>query len=107
MIAPRYNYRTIPPEHRDTSQWYSIDSSALDTEARTRYERLKAALMLYLDTGALGAAAREAGCSNALLLKQLNRCLTIAPDHAIYGWRALLPYLRLTEYHRRAPEVLR
>jgi transposase InsO family protein len=105
MIAPRYNHRTIPPEHRDTSQWPSIDTSALDADARARYERLRAALTLYLDTGALGAAAREAGCSNALLLKQLNRCLTIAHDHAIYGWRALVPFLRLSGYHRRAPQA--
>lgn len=103
MSHPHFTFRTLPPEYRDFGRWRLVDVDALSEDEQKRFVRLKAAIETYVRTGRLSVASQEACCSEALIIKQLNRCTTIAKDGLILGWAGLLEGLRIKDYRRTAP----
>ncbi|MCE4539651.1 Mu transposase C-terminal domain-containing protein [Pelomonas sp. P7] len=102
MSRKRLTFKVIPAEHRDTSRWPKIDTSALSQEDQQRVERLMPAVQSYLDTGRLTAAAASAGICNSALLEQVGRCLTPLADGSVLGWAGLVAQLRVSPYLRSA-----
>lgn len=103
MTHGHFTFRTLPPEYRDPREWRQIDVDALSDDEKGRYIRLKAAIETYVRTGKLSAASKEANCSDALIIKQLNRCTTLSDDGLILGWAGLLKGVRVKNYSRTAP----
>ena len=101
MSIARYTFRTLPEHYRDPEQWPAADLSQQDEPTLARFERFARGMRLYLKTGALGAASREAGCSPPCLIDQLNRCVQLRADGSPVGWPALVAYQRVTRYSRR------
>lgn len=99
----RYTFRTIPPELADFKRWRRVDTSALTMDEKTRFTRLRRALELYLLTGKLTQASRESGYAAVVIIKQLNRCVTIAGDGQPWGWAGLLSRRRIGHYTRHVP----
>jgi len=94
--------RKVDGRHVDTSQWASPDEGALEGSRRALYRARKQAVLLYL----CGAPADTIRRQTSLGAKQAyrlirERCLLTHPDGRPYGWRGLVPWLRLNPYRRR------
>lgn len=98
----RWTYKNLPPEYRNTAEWRQIDESALEERSRTRFLRFKSAIEEYLLHGKLSSVAREKQLEPSEIIRQLNRCVAIAPDNRIYGWTALIPEKRIEKYIRKS-----
>ncbi|WCM90618.1 hypothetical protein [Acidovorax sp. NCPPB 3576] len=101
-MEPRYTYKTLSSEWRDCEHWPAADVTFRNDTVKDRFERMARGMRLYLQTGALRAAAEEAGCSATVLLDALNRCVQVA-DGRIVGWLGLVKGVRLREYTRTKP----
>lgn len=86
----------------DVSRWATPDEGALVGEDRALYFARKTAVTLYLQ----GSQAEEIKRKTGLGAKQAyrlirERCLETHSDGQPYGWRALVPYVRIQPYKRR------
>ncbi|WP_350357453.1 hypothetical protein [Paraburkholderia fungorum] len=96
-----YTRRTVDGRTVDTSQWASPDEGALAGDRRILYLARKQAVSLYLS----GAPADNIRRLTTLGAKQAyrlirERCLETHPDGRPYGWRGLVPWLRIKPYRR-------
>lgn len=96
----RITFRTCPFHSRDVDVWPICDLTLLSEKEREVFHRKAKGIRRYLEDGSLKAAAQIAKCSRSVLLDSFNRCLKIATDGRIYGFRALLSNLRLKKYTR-------
>ncbi|MFZ6659044.1 hypothetical protein [Undibacterium sp. TJN19] len=101
-MKQRWTARTLPPDLADTSRWRLVDSDALDDKQKERFLNFQAAITAYLETGKISAISEERGISKNNIVRQLNRCVTLAADGKPYGWSALISQLRTGEYERKA-----
>ena len=88
--------------HVDFSSWPTPDEGALQGDLRARYFSRKKAVQLFL-AGASESVIKAAGSIGAKQAYRLvrERCLAPHSDGLVYGWRGLIPYLRIQSYHRR------
>lgn len=100
--AAQYSRRTVGGRSIDTSQWATPDVGALQGERRALYLARKKAITLYLkgETDQVIKNATSLGAKQAGRLIR-ERCLETHPDGRPYGWRGIVPWIRLKEYHRR------
>lgn len=94
--------RIVGGANVDISSWATPDEGALVGEQRALYFARKAAVTLYLQ----GTQAEEIKQKTGLGEKQAyrlirERCLATHADGQPYGWRALIPYVRIQPYKRR------
>lgn len=100
--TPHFTYKTLPSEYADTSRWRVVDEDALQEDERERFSRLREAINDYIQTGRLGAISRQAGYSEDEIIRQLNRCTVVGSDGQLIGWPALVKFLRVVPYVRKA-----
>lgn len=88
----------------DLKSWPAIDEPALSTEQRALYRRREHAIRLYLE-GATDVQIKAAcGMGRVQTYRLLTeRCLKQHFDGCVYGWRGLLPHMRVKTYERTAP----
>lgn len=103
MSHPRFTFKSLPPEYADLSRWRCVDVSDLPESDQDRFARLKKGIEIYVRTGKLMAASKESGYSEDQIIKQLNRCVTVADDGQLFGWSGLLKGIRVKRYVRGAP----
>lgn len=101
-MRKQWTARTLPPDLADTSRWRLVDTDALDEKQKERFRNYRTAIESYLRTGKSGCIADELGLPRNSVLRQLNRCVTLASDGKPYGWAALIPNLRTDTYERKA-----
>lgn len=91
----------------DPSLWPCLDVGALSPSVRRVYLARKSAIELYL-RGAAADEIKEQTTISARFARRLliDRCLEPHSDGGIWGWRALLPNVRLVPYIRKSPVVL-
>lgn len=94
--------KTLPPELADTSQWRVVDDEALGDTDRMRFLKYRSAIEAYIRTGKLTAVSEELGLPRNCIIRQLNRCVTLASDGKPYGWTALITGQRIGSYERKA-----
>lgn len=87
--------------HSDISIWPTPEIGALAPETLKQYLRRKKAVELYL----LGSSDKFIAEECQIRLNHIyrlitERCLAPHPDGLIYGWRGLIPNLRIKEYNR-------
>ena len=101
------SHRIVDGHSVDVSQWPTPDEGALRGRRRTQYFARKRAVSLYL----IGAPADLIKRRTSMSAKQAyrlirERCLETHPDGLPYGWRGLVPWLRIQPYRRRKKIVI-
>ena len=82
--------------------WPDPDVGTLSKRDLDRFLKRKEAVVLYLQ-GTTSAAVFTATGIHARFLNRMirERCMHPHPDGRIYGWRALVPSVRIVQYHRQ------
>lgn len=101
-VHSHYSNRVIGGSSIDVSTWPTPDEGALSGDLRVLYFARKSAVTLFLQ----GFPAEHVKRITSLSAKQAyrlvrERCLEIHSDGQPYGWRGLIPYLRIHPYKRR------
>ncbi len=92
----------------DPSTWRQVDEDALSEERRELFLRRKKAVLDYFD----GASAKEIkqrwGMGRSQVYRLISeRCLKTAHDGHLFGWRGLIPHMRITPWTRQTtPEIM-
>jgi len=109
MDAAIYTGRTLrgitDQEGFDIDSWPSIDESSLPTEKLRIFLARKEAVRLYLLNGASDVTLREKCglCASNVYRLVRDRCTVVHPDGRVWGWRALIPDVRVRAYSRQRP----
>lgn len=88
-------------------KWAPIDEDALSDDRRDLFLRRKHAVLDYLD----GASEKELkqlwGMGRSHVYRLIReRCLQTSPDGTLYGWRGLIPHMRIKPWIRQtSPKV--
>lgn len=82
--------------------WPTVNTAAMDRVQAQTFQSRKRAMQLYFAGEAVEPIARLTGVSRYDLARMARKCLQTAPDGAIYGFRALIPYIRTSSYRRKA-----
>lgn len=85
--------------------WPTILIENIESSKREKVIAQIAALKLYLSNFPTSEITRLTGIKRDILPRLTRKCLTLAGDGMIFGFRALLPYARVNEYTRRAPQT--
>ena len=86
----------------DTAKWLTPDEGALSSERRALYIARKQAIELHLAGVSFEQIKKMTTLSKRQIYRLLKeRCLEIHPDGQVYGWRGLLPFMRINSYTRR------
>lgn len=99
--------RARPDRHSlRTREWPALDERVLDEGVKALFRRRRDALQAYAN-GARIADIESDGVDRRTLRRLLQRALQPHPDGRIWGWRALVPQVRVKAYERQvAPKVL-
>ncbi len=89
--------------HRSWSlgQWPGVDVSLLEGERRQRFESLKGALDAYLGGKVPAEVEAIYGVRRQEIWYYLKRCKSQHADGRLFGYRALIGYVRLGTYTRK------
>lgn len=104
-LYPQGRFSGISPEALDLTKWPEVDIAAHSELQRQRFIRRRHAIELYV-SGADVREVEDAGGVSAIQVSRLikRRCLQLHPDGRLWGWRALIPHVRL-EPHIRSAKV--
>jgi hypothetical protein len=97
-------FQTLPQHLTDCEKWPAVEPGELTDTGRERFERMRRGVRLFMQTGNVAAAAREALTGRKNMHRLLLRCLAPHPLGGIRGWTALLSGTRFKSYERSAPE---
>ena len=86
----------------DLSSWPEFDASAISAAKRKTFIARRQALEMYSQHARIGDIEDQTGVDRTQLYRLLNRCARTHDDGRIYGYRALVPYSRVTPYERVA-----
>jgi hypothetical protein len=100
MSAAHWTFRNLPLELADTSTWPQVDAEALSEMERARFAIYQTAIEEYIHTGKIRSICSEMGITPPEIIRQLNRCVTMAPDGRLEGWRALIHGRRINSFKR-------
>jgi len=99
-LRRRFSVSELDSEFVDQSHWPRADESALSEVQQDLYIKRCHAVKAYINNEPFSESApiqkREA-------LRLLRKCIQTHPDKRIYGFRALIPYIRIKQYTRKAP----
>ena len=77
---------------RDISSWEEGNISSLSARAKKKYNKRKSAIIEYFTTDAtIDEISLRNHISSESLLQLVDRCLMLAPDGTLWGFRALPP----------------
>jgi len=85
-----------------TALWPAVNSDAMTREQAQTFIARKEAMRLYFADEPVENITHVTGVNRYDLARMAQKCLQIAPDGAIYGFRALIPYIRTRPYQRTA-----
>lgn len=90
------------PNKLDLQSWAEFDASALTIEKRAVYLSRRRAIEMYCQHAAIADIEVQTGVYRSQLYRLINRCVRTHEDGRIFGFRALVPYSRVTKYDRVA-----
>lgn len=84
-----------------TMPWEEVSVQSLEPEASEIYRHRKDALERYMKGDTIESIKHATTIDGSYLKKMIKRCLTVAPDRFVYGYRALLPNVAIKAYQRK------
>lgn len=81
--------------------WPTVELSLLDSGPAEEFEAKVRAVTLYLTGVPTGEIKERTGIPRWDLPRMVKRCLELASDGQILGFRALIPYVRVAPYTRK------
>lgn len=84
--------------------WPNVLIDNIDISKREKVAAQISAVKLYMSNMRTSDITLLTGVKRDILPRLTRKCLTLGEDGIILGFRALLPYTRLAEYTRRAPQ---
>jgi len=102
MDKQRWSRKEVINGKPPISLWPKVLDTQIDECFRESFQNQCKAVEMYLDQYSLKDIEKATGvkCKSVQLLTQ--KCLDIANDGNVYGYRALIPYIRKKEYERTA-----
>lgn len=99
--------RRIDPNAIRLSDWPQIDDSLLANDARTTFVQRRDAIEAYASGSSLLDIHRTWGVHRSTLQRLVRRAVSAHPDGRLWGFRALVPQVRVQPYERnKVPHVL-
>jgi hypothetical protein len=96
-----FSHRTIAGRCIDTAAWPTPDEGALSGQTLSLYLARKLAVRLYLAGESAETIKQQCSMSAKQAYRLIReRCLQPHSDGLVYGWRALVPHLRIKPYKR-------
>ncbi|MGC1172644.1 hypothetical protein, partial [Polaromonas sp.] len=95
----------VPAAYASTENWPLFDDSVLKGKVKSRYERMKAAIELYLAFAPIGRVLATSGVSASRFRRIFRRCGEVLPDGKIVGWSGLVARSETRDRQRQAPIV--
>ena len=89
----------------EISTWPSAIADNLAPDKKERFDVLKTAMQQYFDFVPLPEIQSNTGVSKSELSRLARKCLEVAEDGRIFGFRALIPHARVKSYNRVADEA--
>ena len=86
----------------DCANWPGVDVNALDEATRVIYAQRQRAIECYLAGDTVRKITQQTQLANRNIYRLLARCLAMHPDGRVYGFRGLLPRIRVESYTRYA-----
>ncbi|QXH59324.1 hypothetical protein [Pseudomonas azerbaijanorientalis] len=87
-----------------TMPWEEVSVQSLEPNCAYIYRHRKQALEMYMIGSTIESIKHATNIDGSYLKKMIKRCLLLAPDRSVYGYRALLPHIAIKSY-RRTKEV--
>lgn len=88
------------PEALQLENWPSVDSAALKPEVRRRYRQRAAAVEQFARGLRIEEIERRSGLDRRSLYRSVERAVSAHPDGRMWGFRALIPAIRIKAYVR-------
>ncbi len=95
--------RRLSPTEVDLTSWATVDAAQLSKRDKDAFKKRCDAVATFQGGHTAQAAADVMGCNERNFRRLWERCLTLAPDGRVWGYRALVPRLRICAIERVAP----
>lgn len=105
MNTKRWSSREALANAPSLTTWPDVNLDGLDLSEQETFLTRKKAILLYADGLPLAEIETQTGVSKNQLPTFLKRCLKLAEDGQVYGFRALIPYSRTVPYMRTAMDA--
>lgn len=86
----------------DTSTWPTVDVNALPVAMKKTFEARRQAIDWYIENKPLRDIERRTGINSRQLYRLIDRCMRLAEDGLVVGFRGLLQHRRVGAYTRTA-----
>lgn len=83
--------------------WPTVAEEVLSIEDREKFVSYRTAMQLYFANERVADVEAKTGVSRHELARMAQKCLLLASDGRIFGFRALIPYVRIRSNVRHAP----
>lgn len=103
MTTKRWSVLEAMASARPIATWPTCCSESMSSNDRERFQNRVKAMQMYFDGVSSFDIADCTGVGRTQLPKLAKRCLQIAPDGEIYGFRALTLHMRIKPYERKKP----
>ncbi|MEO7916624.1 MAG: hypothetical protein ABIR16_03190 [Dokdonella sp.] len=101
-MSAHLTQKTAPDWALDLALWPSIDLDVLEPIQRESAKRWILVLTEYVRGTSVKGTLDSLDLCRPHLLRLFNRCITIAPDGQLYGWRGILKGATRKPYQRQA-----
>jgi len=92
----------IPKGYENINTWPNVDLDALYPDDRIKFKKYKEAVRSYfIGQKSLKEIEKDSGISISEVSRRAKRCLEVHDDGLIWGYRALIPRVRIKKYTRK------
>ena len=102
MPKPRWNRLETLSATPPITLWPTVLESNVAAEYRELFRNRCNAVTMYVEGAALSDIEKTTGIHRNLIQPLTTRCIEVAGDGRIYGFRAIIPFLRIKNYERSA-----
>ncbi|MGA8056292.1 MAG: integrase, partial [Burkholderiales bacterium] len=89
------------------AHWPTVSAALLPQDRRAEYRRREGAIRAFLDGKSIARVEKGFGIDRRQIYHLLKRCVAKHADGRVFGFRGLLPFVRVRGYVRRAPVATR
>lgn len=99
---PPITRKSAPRGLLDTSMWTAISTEGLPDEVRDQIDHWQSVMTAYACGNPVALLLKDYGFSHRELLRKFNKCIQVADDGRLAGWRGILPNAMRKPYVRQA-----